>query len=216
RLLGASSSEALPLLERRAVSDGGMLHWEWESGLPADYRAYSGDAQTATAAALRALLAANRNDPRISAIVRWLMFKRTGEYWSSTRDTSVVLAALCDYLAAQGTASPGGQVQIRLNGRVVQSYTLTADLRQEKELALRVPAAELRPGKNDITLERLGGTSSIFYSVQLRQTIASEDLPALSIAKIGVQREFLRVLPKQAGQASWTLQTEPTHNRLQQ
>jgi uncharacterized protein YfaS (alpha-2-macroglobulin family) len=218
RLLGQRSTDAANLLTRRIVSEDGMLHWNSEKSASSPdwwFGSYNEDDEMATAMGLRALLALNRNDARVPAILRWLMWKRTGDYWSSTRDTAWVLAALCDYLAAQPSTAVGGEVRVRLNGSVIQTYTLTPDMRREQELVLHVPVSQLRPKKNDITLERIGGASSIFYSVELKQTVAMEDMPALSGSQFSVKREFLRVKPAKAGQDSWTLQTEPTHDLLQ-
>jgi uncharacterized protein YfaS (alpha-2-macroglobulin family)/5-hydroxyisourate hydrolase-like protein (transthyretin family) len=212
KLLGESAREAMDLLDRKAVSEGGMLHWK--SGRA---NIWDWNDRLATAAALRAMLAINRRDPRIPAVLRWLMANRTGEYWESTRDTSWVVAALCDYLAGKPQeAAPTGEVRILLNGQAFRSYTLTPDLIREPEIVLRLPATALRPGKNTVLLERTGGSSTVFYSVELRQKVAMEDMPAVSPYKIGIKREYLRVLPKKIGQDSWTLQTEPTGNRLRQ
>jgi uncharacterized protein YfaS (alpha-2-macroglobulin family) len=194
-------------LNAKAVSEDAMTHWKTD-------RDYFEDAPTATAMALRALLAVNPQDPRIHSILRWLMTQRTGDYWRSTRDTSWVLTAFCDYLATRPVTSSGGEVRVRLNGKVIRNYALTGDLLREQELVTRVPTTALQPDKNDVTLERAGGTSPIFYAVELRQTVAMEDIPPLAPPQLSVQREYLRVLPMKAGQDAWTLQTEPTHNQL--
>lgn len=209
-LLGRSSSEAQAALDSQAVSADQMVHWGASTGT------FDWDDSEATAVSLRAVLAVDPHDPRIGPILRWLMARRTGDYWSSTRDTSCVLAALCDYLTTQPASAATGEVHIRLNGRLMQTYRLTPDLRRETDITLHIPASALRPEKNDVTLDSTPGTSPVFYSVALRQTVAMEDMPALASAQLGVQREYLRLRPQQAGIASWTLQTEPTNNRLQQ
>jgi uncharacterized protein YfaS (alpha-2-macroglobulin family) len=205
--ISVQSDMAYAMLGQQAVSEDALIHWTTK-------RRYDRDDQMATAAVLRALLAVDPQDTRINSILRWLMTQRTGDYWYSTRDTSAVLAAFCDYLATRPVTSSGGEVRVRLNGKVIQTYTLTGDLLREQELVTRVPTTALRPEKNDVTLERTGGTSPIFYSVELRQTVAMEDIPPLAPPQLSVQREYLRVLPMKAGQDAWTLQTEPTHNHL--
>jgi len=210
RHLGGGSRAAFEALGRKAVVDGAMLHWEaFGQDFYGDW-----DDKLTTALGLRALLAVNPQDPRVGPAMRWLMTQRTGEYWGSTRDTSFVLAALCDYLAALPPGSPDGAVRISLNGRPYRTYTLTPDVVNEPELALRIPASDLIAGKNEVTLERVGGSSVIFYSVTLRQTVAMEDIPAESPANIGIKREYLRLLPRKADHNSWSLQTEPTGNQL--
>ena len=217
KLVGIDTAPALEQMNRQAVWADGTLHWR--DG--AHNYSWDWDDREMTAMALRALLAVNPQEPRIGAMLRWLMLHRTGDYWGSTRDTAWVLAAFCDYLQSQSEFTAGGQVTIKLNGVVRQTYTLTPDLLKQPQLTLHVPASELRPDKNDVTLERSGGTSPVFYSVEWKQVVASEDMPALSPPAVKgetltVTREYLRLKPQKVGSDSWSLQTEPTNNRLAQ
>ena len=217
KLIGIDALPALDLMNRQAEWADGTLHWKYRaSGYSWDW-----DDSEMTAMALRAQLAVNPQEPRITGMLRWLMLHRTGDYWGSTRDTAWVLAAFCDYLKSQPDFTAGGQVTIKLNGVVRQTYTLTPGLLKEPQLTLHVPASELRPDKNDVTLERSGGGSPIFYSVEWKQTVATEDMPALSPPPIKgetltVKREYLRLKPQKVGMDSWSLQTEPTSNQLAQ
>ncbi len=217
KLLGMDTTPALERMNRAAVSEDGTLHWRSRLG----YYDWDWDDSEMTAMALRATLAVNPRAPRIASILRWLMLHRTGEYWGSTRDTAWALAAFCDYLNTQQDYSVGGEITVKLNGIVRQTYTLTPDLLKQPQLTLRIPASELRPDKNDITLERTGGSSPVFYSVELKQVVATEDIPALSPPAVEgqtlmVTREYLRLKPMKAGMSSWSLQTEPTNNQLAQ
>ena len=62
--------------------EDGLRHWK------SDDRLYMGDwdSRQATSLALRAILAVNRDDPRIPSILRWLMLKRTGDYTGISED----------------------------------------------------------------------------------------------------------------------------------
>ncbi|HLK61068.1 MAG TPA: hypothetical protein VKU00_31170, partial [Chthonomonadaceae bacterium] len=238
-LLGEPSDEALTELGKRAVTADGTLHWKtgrWAS--------WDWDDQTTNATVLRALLALNRQDPRIPEVLRWLMLQRTGDYWTSTRDTSWVLAAFCDFLTGQHEENSGGEVHITLNGKDWPVATLTPDITKEREILYKIPAANVRPGANTLVFQRTGGSNLVFVSVELRQTVGQEDIPALTRtvadlglspqhglspgpelhqpnkedpnAKLEIKREYLRVLPRKVGSDAWSLQTEPTNNQLQE
>jgi hypothetical protein len=161
------------------------------------------------------MIALDPTDPRLSPVVRWIMLHRTGDYWYSTRDTSATLAALCDYLAAQPPSSASGAVTVRLNGASLRTVALDADTVREQEVVLRVPVSQLRPDKNDVVFERTGAGAT-FYSVEMRQTVASEDIPALANAQLSVKRKYLRVLSASYGEAAWDMKTEPTNNSMRQ
>jgi hypothetical protein len=209
RLLGVYPHAAVTELNRRAISDTRGTFWRaTSSGKSSDI--------AATATALRAILALNRRDERINAILRWLMLSRTENYWASTRDTSWVVAALCDYLKSASPGALRGELRVTLNGEVIHSLTLTPELAREPEVVLHVPTEKLRAGRNDLTLERPRGEGVIFYTLVLRQMVAMEEIPAFSPSKIGIYREYLRVLPQKVGSDSWALQTEPTNGKLRQ
>jgi uncharacterized protein YfaS (alpha-2-macroglobulin family) len=109
-------------------------------------------------------------------------------------------------------------VRVKVNDRLLREVTLTPDVVREPETVVRVPASALQRGANKITVERDGGgaTSTLFWSASLRQTIAGENLQAVSPSGLNVKREYRRVLPKKAGLDAWTLQTEPTNGRMAQ
>ncbi|HLJ54419.1 MAG TPA: alpha-2-macroglobulin family protein, partial [Chthonomonadaceae bacterium] len=180
RQLGSRDEALVAELSRRAVDADGGIHWKPGAGA-ADWS----DVST-TALCLRAVLAVNPQDARIGRILAWLMRKRSGDYWYSTRDTSATLAAFCDYVNAVGQTAETGDVRVKVNGALFQTVTLTPAMLKEKEITLRVPPSSLRPDKNDVTLERTGGNSGVFYSVELRQTIATEDLAQVANPNLSV------------------------------
>ncbi len=225
---GAAGAEtAWAELEKQLVADDdGMLHWK---GSGRDDWADWND-KTATALGLQAMLANNRNDPRIGSVLLWLMTRRSGDSWDNTRDTAWALAALCDYLrgqnadansgavnssgdAANGSAAGGGEVLLRLNGRPFKRLALATDAARGGDVVVRLPWQSLRAGVNKLSLERRGG-GAIFYSIQARQTIGGDNLPAAPNSGIKITREYRRVLARAAGGNRWTLQTEPTNNDL--
>jgi uncharacterized protein YfaS (alpha-2-macroglobulin family) len=215
--LGQDPGPAFAELERRAVSENSGLCWKPSQSQSAGYSLHDWDDRMATAMGLRALLAVNPSDSRINDVLRWLMRSRTGEFWEDTRATSWVLAALCDYLQkVPDAAAPTGQVTVKLNGRPVQSYTLSPDSGRDGDLALAIPAAELARGKNDLAFERTGGAATVFYTVKLRQTLAAEDMAAFSTSNITIKREYVRRVPKKVSADSWTLQTDPPATRFNQ
>jgi alpha-2-macroglobulin len=211
KTLGNSNPEAEAKLDRLVVAENGMRHWRAEQNEAVS----TGDDLTATAAGLRALIAVNRNDPRIPSILRWLMHKRTDHYWESTRDTAWVLMAFADYLGSSREIGANGTVALTLNGTPLQTFSLNGDLSKEKEIAIRIGANQLKPNKNEIRLERTGGgTVPIFYAIDSRQTVTQDELPAVTNAGIKIQREYRRLLTPKRGDTTWSERTEATENQM--
>lgn len=207
RRLGDSPEPELTWLDKKAVSEGELTYWK--TGPKSQWRD-----EEATAVALRALVAARPGDPRLVTVLRYLLLKRAGSHWSSTRSTAWVLSALADYVGIFPEQETQGRIDIAVNGQVAHSYTLTPELAHEQELVARVPATALRADKNDITLRRTGGQGRVFYTVEFRQGVAGEDLAAAERPDLQVTRAYDRIRPARAGEDTWTLQAEPTGNLL--
>lgn len=197
---------ALASLNRRAVFEGdnaAYVHWRNPSNR------WDGSDRLATALVLRALLAADPTSDLIAPALRWLMRSRTDAYWGNTRDTSFVLAALCDYLAARPseTGPPAGSIVVSLNNKPLETIdTATA---AEPEIVLRVPPTRLQKGENTIALAQSGGgMGTVFYAVSLRQTVASDTLNAVPGDGLSITRVYQRVLPRRVGLDSWRLDAE--------
>jgi uncharacterized protein YfaS (alpha-2-macroglobulin family) len=175
--------------------------------------------KTATATGLRAMIATNPIDRRIPAILLWLMAHRENESWGNTRDTSWILNALCDYLSTQkkDDSNQSGVLKINLNGKTLENYDLSPATTQG-EFVLRIPWKQMRTTGNTLTLERTQNGEPIFYAVQTRQTIGSDQTlpPLTSSIPIKVTREYRRLVSPAAGSNSWDIQSQPTNNQLKQ
>ncbi len=223
----AAGSAAFAELDRRALSEGSLLHWK-----NPDRRWNSSD-RLATSLALRAFLAVNPNDVRIPRILRWLMQSRTDGYFGDTRDTAWSLTALRDYLDTHpaDAAAPTGILTVRVNGQQIESIDAAAvDMsataaganNRDAERIIRVPASALKKGANSLTVESTSG-NTVFYTASLRQTVAAPGgqnlapLPSpLLEPGLTITREYVRVLPRKSSSGSFSLATEDTGNRFDQ
>lgn len=149
----------------------------------------------ATALALKASLAVRPQDPRLSHVVSWLMTRREGPHWVSTRDTAFVLYALADYVRLSQELTPDFALQVRLNGR-----PLGGPLRFgpgdvfAPQRVLDIPAALLRPGQNVLRFDRQG-RGNLCYSLQLTQYVPDQDLAeVLSGSGLRLERSYHRVV----------------------
>lgn len=204
--LGRSPAPELRRLATWMRTDGPTA-W-WPVGCDPDW-----DDVTPTAAALRLLIAHDPDDPRITPVLRWLMLKRTDDYWMSTQATSEVLQALCDYLTAKPASAAAGAVRVLVNGTSAAEVPLTADVQQEREIVLRVPASALHAGSNEVRVEHVSGGASVFYTAELRQYVP--DMPATARSSdLRIVREYLRLAPRHVGDEGWRLSTEQTNNHL--
>jgi hypothetical protein len=210
-MLGRPTEDLFAELDKRAIRDGRTVHWTREGS---EYSGWS--EKMSTALALRAYLSRDRNHPNVKPALHWLILRRTGDYWEDTRDTSWVLTALIDYVAAfPSNGGTGSDVAVTVNGKTVGSDGVWIG-GGDHDRVLSIPPTYLQPGKNEVRLSRVGGGGESFYSLELRKYVGQEGMAAESASGIKVTREYLRLLPKKAGSEYWTLQAEPTENKMKQ
>ncbi|HEV2474758.1 MAG TPA: hypothetical protein VGS41_18925, partial [Chthonomonadales bacterium] len=208
--LGRSAARPVAALRKSAIEEGSLCHWK-------EADSENADDFTATCTAVRALLAAGKNDPLVPQALRWLMTQRTGDYWDSTEATSWALQTFCDYLKTLPPQHANGSVEIELNGKSYRQIGLTPDVLKGSDVVIRIPAALLQQ-KNDLTFRRISGDSTVFYSVSLRQTIETEDIPAQTgrqIPGLSIARAYFKLIPaKSSDDDSWDLKSIPVDGRM--
>jgi hypothetical protein len=66
---------------------------------------------------LESQLALDPRDPLVSSLAEFLVRKRSGRWWNTTRGTAAVVTALADYAAATGELDASYTARLFLNGR---------------------------------------------------------------------------------------------------
>ena len=153
---------ARELLEE-ATRKGDLAYW------PVDHDPLLDDwADTsveATAMAMRALVHRDPRQPVLEAAARYLMASRSGQYWSSTKQTAMVLYGLLDFMRARRESPDAFEVDVTVNGRSAGTTRFTpGNLTDPEPVRVSVPATS---GTNHVTLTRRGG-GALYWSVTSR------------------------------------------------
>ena len=83
-----------------------MRHWEGNYDGLMDF--WDDTSPETTAFALKLLIRQDRSSGLMPKAARWLAEHRDGDYWYSTKQTSMVIQGLTDYLARAGGREPAG------------------------------------------------------------------------------------------------------------
>jgi uncharacterized protein YfaS (alpha-2-macroglobulin family) len=167
-------------LRKRAQQNNGMVWWT-----TARFAHWVDDPLEITATALRGLVLVDANDPLIPGVVAYFASTKQGNRWHSTKDTALIVHALCEYLVQQNVQSPDqGRVVLRCNeGQpeevVFASKTLTR--------SVMVPGSQLKPGTNTITFTQ--GSPGVMYRLILRHVQEGQEIAARE-SGIAVTREY--------------------------
>lgn len=167
-------------LKSLANESQGLVYWNENYGVEE------------TARAMLAYLRFTPDDPAISKISRYLLTKKRGDSWWSTRDTSAALIALTGYLERTREIGTTGQMTVSVNGESVKTFDFNPATVFEPDQWIEVPISKLKPGSNEITLTSSSGTG--YYATDLRQYVRQESLGALLLKDdLKVERKYYKL-----------------------
>jgi len=141
-----------------------------------------------TALALTAYMTVRPTDPIVPRIVRYLVAKRKGDMWDSTRDTSYSLVGLTMYLAQTHDLLGAFDAKVIVEGRTVKTIHIDAKNPDMQAGSVEIPLPSMHPGPNTVRVEKVG-TGSCYTVVDFQgteiqpQIAASQPIPGLKIER---------------------------------
>jgi uncharacterized protein YfaS (alpha-2-macroglobulin family) len=156
-------------------------HISWKT---AGFSRWMEDPFEITAAAMKAIVAFDKDDVLVDGILGFFAATKRGDRWNSTKDTAMILFALCDYLAkANYNASAKNEL----------SYTINADkggeVKFDDKLTKKIVIAgsELKNGDNKLTFKT--EMTGVMYRLVLRYWKSGREIEPMDKG-IKVTRKF--------------------------
>lgn len=210
----AEAADLVDELLRSAKETPSAVHWE--SQRPGSWSWIDNDVE-ATAYALRAVLAVRPDDPRVAKIVRWLVGKRVGREWASTKETAAVLYALTDLIVRTKELAPDYRATVGWNGNLLFDERISrVDIGREKigaqdrveahRLEIKAPAGSVgRENRLEIVKD---GTGSLYYGTALTYVTSGEPIRPFA-SGFNVARTYHRVVQEKDDRGEWRRKTVP-------
>lgn len=148
-----------------------------------------------TSYALKLLVKRRPQSPVLEKAALWLMNHRNeGSYWSSTKQTAMVIYGLVDYVTHTGELKSSLDVSVSLNGREVMSEHISpADALAIKPRVLRVPAGE----SSNQVIVRASGQGRLYWSGRAEYYSSAEKL---ADSDLRVSRDYFHLVPAKEGE----------------
>jgi uncharacterized protein YfaS (alpha-2-macroglobulin family) len=143
------------LLSHVITSGEGASYWGGEAW---HYNWQEDKVQT-TAMAIKALVKSDRiseNTDVLNKAIRWLMMQRHGGGWYNTQQTAFIVYAMVDYLKTSKELEPDYTVKVWVNGEQVLDKKMTREDVFLKEQTISIDGLKLKPGSNDVKIEKNG------------------------------------------------------------
>jgi alpha-2-macroglobulin len=167
---------------------------------------WAGSAVETTALLLESQLVLEPRAPLTTALAEFLVRKRAGRWWNTTRGTAAVVTALAGYTAATGELAASFDATLSLNGRELERYGVAQGKLGRGAATITIPRHELQQGSNRLHLSRQGSEGALYLSARLGYYVPpelAESRPGLSI-----QRTVYRLTPRRMGEA-WRMEYLP-------
>ena len=160
---------------------------------------FSEDASAeATAFAVKFLSHQKADSPLLPKAALWLMNHRDeGYWWSSTKQTAMVIYGLTDYLRSTHELTGNMTATVYVNGQAV----LTRKLDQTTALvapSLSLDESKLAPGSNHIRIAAQG-EGRVYFSTRARYLSADEKLQKTGTVSLNLLRDYFKLAPAKEG-----------------
>jgi hypothetical protein len=132
------------LLAYRARKNDGQAYWT-----TANFSNWGNDRFEITAAVLKAFAAYDPEHPLVPRMLAYFAANKRGKQWNSTKDTAMILFAMCEYLSTQDMEKGGKH----LVGVVLDGHSHDLNLLDWKPATITIPGSELVHGINNIRFE---------------------------------------------------------------
>ncbi len=149
----ARAHQAAELLEKKAHATDVDAYWEGNYDGMMDF--WDDTSPETTAFVLKLLIRQDRSTGLMPKAARWLAEHREGDYWYSTKQTSMVIQGLTDYLALSGELANTSDVEILVNGTSVGKHHFGPDDAFAAPWQIKVPAAQATSG-GQVTIRKSG------------------------------------------------------------
>ena len=134
---------------------GKTWHYNWQ------------DDQVETSAfAVKALLEIKGENDLVRRGIHYLLAQKKGNAWENTRQTSMVIYALVDYIKGSRELDPNYTLSVRVNGREIYSKRITRANIFAPEEQVKVDRELLKTGGNVVTIEK-SGSGRLYASARL-------------------------------------------------
>lgn len=154
----------------------------------------------ATAYAVRFLNAERPDSPLLPKAAAYLVNHRNeGYYWSSTKQTAMVVYGLTDYLKRTGELNPDFSATVYVNDRPVLTKRFTKeDVLSGGGQPLRVTDTPMTPSANRVRIQK-SGAGTLYWNARAEYYSPAARQSQGGSGTLGIEREYFRLVPEQSG-----------------
>jgi alpha-2-macroglobulin len=153
---------------------------------------YNSDME-ADASYLKLLVATDPKGEKASRLVKYIINnRRSGTYWTSTRDTSLCIETLADFMKASGEGAPDMTITVLLDGKALKEVKVTRENLFSFDASVVLEGEKVPAGAHKIEIKKKG-TGTLYYNAFLTN-FTLEDFITKAGLEIKVDRKFYQLV----------------------
>ncbi len=193
----ARSEQLADALEKSARSDSAQVWWESQRDYLLDFATDA--SPEATAFAVKFLSQVRPQSPLLPRAALYLVSHRDeGYYWTSTKQTAMVIFGLIDYVRLGSELKPDFTADVYVGDRKVLSRRFTAADALQPPVVITLPEGQFAPGKNTIRVTK-SGSDRLYWSARAEYYSADRRVINTGSMQLSLTREYFRLSPVQRG-----------------
>jgi hypothetical protein len=184
-------------IESLAKTEQGGVYWEAASDPLLELQRST--SPEATAHALKLLSLVRPQSTLLQPAAQWLVKNRDrGYYWTSTKQTALVIYGLVDYLKTSGELEPDFAIEVEVNGKPAMKRRFgAADALAPAPVALRLDAAKLADA-NRLRISK-SGKGRLYWSARSDYYTSQDSFSRTASGNLNIRREYFKVVPVAGG-----------------
>ena len=193
----ARAGELAATVEKNAKQDDEQASWPATRDPMLDF---SGDVTPeATAYVVRFLSHERPQSPLLPKAALWLMNNRNeGYWWSSTKQTAMVIYGLTDYLKSTNELNPDITATVYVNDQPVLTKKFDSTM-GSADTELTLDDSKLQPGENRIRVTS-AGQGRVYYSARAEYYSGEQKLQKTGSISLNILRDYFRLTPNKQGE----------------
>jgi alpha-2-macroglobulin len=193
----ARATEVAAELENLAKMSESEVWWESHYDWLLDFS--GDDSAEATALALKLLAEVNPDSLLLSRAAQYLVNHRDeGSYWTSTKQTAMIVYGLTDYMKQSGELAGDFNAQVFVGSRQVLSKHFTAADAMLPPVTARIPESQLAAGANTVRVVK-SGAGRLYWAARGDSYSADKRLTNNGNLQLTAVREYFRLTPIRRG-----------------
>jgi uncharacterized protein YfaS (alpha-2-macroglobulin family) len=193
----ARAAELAATLEHKASQDDEQAWWTATRDPMLDF--YGDVTPEATAYVVKFLSHERPQSPLLPKAALWLMNSRNeGYWWSTTKQTAMVIYGLTDYLKSTNELNPNLTATVFVNDRAVLTKKFDAST-SSAEAELMLDETKLQPGANSIRITS-SGQGRVYYSARAEYYSSEQKLQKTGNISLNILRDYFRLAPNKQGE----------------